>query len=74
LIGKKSWCFMPIEYRSAEVCDIASMAAIRAREWESEPLWKARIEVYLSGKHSPRQALAERISAVEIGHAEPKAY
>lgn len=31
---------MAIEFRPAESFDIAAMAAIRAREWESKSCWK----------------------------------
>src|SRR5215469_9688713 len=49
-----------VRIRQAEECDVASMAAIRAREWNSEDFWKARIAGYLAGTYSPKQALEDR--------------
>jgi len=46
------------------------MAAIRAREWETETFWTDRINLYLSGKHSPQQALPERAAFVALDGAE----
>jgi GNAT superfamily N-acetyltransferase len=51
---------MAITIRTAGEGDIAAMAAIRAREWESEEYWNARIAAYLSGEHSPTKGLAGR--------------
>jgi GNAT superfamily N-acetyltransferase len=57
---------MAIEFRPVRDCDIAAMAAIRAEEWESEAYWKARISLYLSGEHSPQQAVAARAAFVAL--------
>jgi GNAT superfamily N-acetyltransferase len=42
------------------------MAAIRSREWETEAYWEARIRGYLSGRHSPQQALPDRAAFVAM--------
>jgi ribosomal protein S18 acetylase RimI-like enzyme len=55
---------MPIAIRPVEERDIAAMAAIRARERETEAFWAPRIAAYLSGEHSPQQALAARAAFV----------
>lgn len=52
---------MAIAVRHAEQQDVAAMAAIRARNWESEDFWTARIGGYLRGSYSPQQALRERV-------------
>lgn len=44
------------------------MAAIRARVWQTEAFWMARIGSYLGGEHSPQQALAPRIAFVAIAN------
>ena len=49
-----------IRIRRAEEGDVASMAAIRAHEWNSDDFWKARIASYLAGTYSPKQALPAR--------------
>jgi len=36
------------------------MARIRAREWETEVYWTARIGAYLAGDHSPEKGRAAR--------------
>ena len=51
---------MPITIRPVDPADIPQMALIRAQEWETEIFWKVRIGLYLSGEHSPQQALPER--------------
>jgi len=40
------------------------MAALRAREWETQAFWEARIGRYLRGEHSPQQALPARAAFV----------
>jgi GNAT superfamily N-acetyltransferase len=40
--------------------DIPALAAIRARESQTEVFWVDRIARYLRGEHSPQQALAAR--------------
>jgi RimJ/RimL family protein N-acetyltransferase len=61
---------MPVFLRSAEEADIPQMAAIRAREWGTEPYWTKRIAAYLSGEQSPQQALPARAAFVAIDEAE----
>jgi GNAT superfamily N-acetyltransferase len=55
-----------VTIRAAEREDIPAMAAIRAREWETEAYWRDRIGGYLSGERSPQQALSERAALVAI--------
>jgi len=57
---------VPIIFRSAENVDVPSMAAIRAKESGGEALWVDRIGRYLSGAHSPQQALPERAAYVAV--------
>jgi ribosomal protein S18 acetylase RimI-like enzyme len=57
---------MPIRVRRVEEADVVSMAAIRAQEWETEAFWKARIERYLRGEHSPQKALSARAAFVAV--------
>ena len=47
--------------REARLDDIPSLARIRALEWESEQFWNSRIAGYVTGKHSPKEALSPRI-------------
>ena len=42
------------------------MASIRAQRWGTESYWQDRISRYLSGEHSPQQALTSRIAFVAI--------
>lgn len=56
-----SICFRPVE-----AADIPAMAAIRAEEWETAEFWAVRIPLYLSGAHSPQQALPERLAIVAL--------
>lgn len=53
-----------IVIRPANQADIPSMAAIRAREWETEAYWVSRITGYLLQEHSPQMALAARAAFV----------
>ena len=46
--------------------DVAAMAAIRARQWESEAFWQSRIERYLRGEHSPQHVLPARAAFVAV--------
>jgi RimJ/RimL family protein N-acetyltransferase len=55
---------MPIRVREAEEADVASMAALRAQEWETVAFWQSRIERYLKGEHSPQKALPTRVAFV----------
>ena len=57
---------MPIVIRLATAADIPTMAAIRAREWQTDEFWTDRIGRYLGGEHSPQKALAERAVFVAI--------
>ena len=52
--------------RVVEEADVPSMAAIRALEWGTETFWADRISRYLSGQHSPQQALPARTAFVAI--------
>jgi GNAT superfamily N-acetyltransferase len=52
--------------RPVEDRDIVSMAAIRARQWESEAFWELRIAGYLRGEHSPQHALPFRAAFVAV--------
>ena len=61
---------MPITLRPVEPSDIPLMAAIRAREWGTETFWTGRIGLYLSGKHSPQQALPARAAFVALEETE----
>ena len=42
------------------------MAAIRAQERGTEAFWTERIELYLSGEHSPQKALSARTAFVAV--------
>ena len=55
---------MPVEVRVATLQDVPAMAAMRARNWETEEFWQVRIGGYLRGSHSPQQALRERAAFV----------
>jgi hypothetical protein len=57
---------MAVMLRSVEETDVPSMAAIRALESGSEAFWADRISRYLSGQHSPQQALAARTAFVAV--------
>lgn len=57
---------MSFVIRQAEETDVAAMAAIRAREWETQAYWEARIGGYLSGQRSPQQALPARAVFVAV--------
>ena len=57
---------MAVILRVVEEADVPAMAAIRAREWGTETFWADRISRYLSGQHSPQQALPARAAFVAI--------
>jgi GNAT superfamily N-acetyltransferase len=57
---------MPIIVRSVEQGDIAALAAIRASESQTAAFWEARISRYLTGEHSPQQALQTRALFVAV--------
>ena len=57
---------MAVMLRSVEDTDVPSMAAIRALESGSEEFWVDRISRYLSGHHSPQQALTARTAFVAV--------
>jgi ribosomal protein S18 acetylase RimI-like enzyme len=59
---------MPIRVRPVEDADIASMAVLRAREWETKAFWESRIGRYLRGEHSPQKALPARTAFVADDH------
>jgi len=56
---------MPITIRPGELTDIPLIAAIRAQEWEQKVLTD-RIGLYLSGEHSPQEALPARAAFVAM--------
>ena len=51
---------MAVVFRPAEEANIDAMAAIRAREWETEAYWKRRIGAYMAVEQSPQHALPAR--------------
>jgi predicted GNAT family acetyltransferase len=57
---------MAAVFRRAQDSDIAAMAMIRSREWETEAYWRLRIGRYLAGEHSPRQGLPDRAVFVAV--------
>lgn len=57
---------MAVLIRAVEAGDVAGMAAIRARQWETFEYWNTRIARYLSGEHSPQQALPARTAFVAV--------
>ena len=57
---------MRFDLRPVELKDIPAIAALRALEWQTEDSWIERIGLYLSGEHSPRQALAPRAAFVAM--------
>jgi GNAT superfamily N-acetyltransferase len=61
---------MAITLRPAEFTDIPGMAAIRAREWETEAYWTGRIGAYLRGEQSPQKALPARAVFVALDGTE----
>ncbi len=61
---------MQITLRPAEHFDIPAMAAIRAREWETETYWTGRIGLYLSEEQSPQQGLPARAVFVALDGTE----
>ena len=61
---------MPITLRPVELSDIPLMAAIRAQEWGTETFWTGRIGLYLSGGHSPQEALPARAAFAALDGAE----
>ena len=48
---------MPVMIRPAEAADVPAMAAIRAREWESQEYWERRIGGYLAGNLGAQHSL-----------------
>jgi GNAT superfamily N-acetyltransferase len=57
---------MPVAIRLAEIRDAIAMAAIRARDWETQEYWEARIRRYLNGEQSPREGLSDRAAFVAV--------
>jgi len=55
---------MPVTIRPADQSDIPAMAAIRAKQWETEAYWLRRIPSYLNGELFPQQALAPRAAFI----------
>ena len=60
---------MSVVFRPAEDADLDSMAAIRAREWETEGYWKRRIGSYMTAENSPQHALLARAVFVAVDDA-----
>jgi GNAT superfamily N-acetyltransferase len=52
--------------RPAHTADIPEIAAMRARDWETEAYWTDRITNYLQGNQSPREAEPERAAFVAL--------
>src|SRR3954447_12634089 len=52
--------------RPADSTDIPGIAALRAREWQTEAYWTDRITNYLQGKQSPHDAEPERAAFVAL--------
>ena len=50
-----------IYYREIQPEDIQALAKIRSKEWGSEAYWISRIQGYLNGSKSPKQAKPERM-------------
>jgi GNAT superfamily N-acetyltransferase len=61
---------MAITIRPVQPSDVPLMAAIRAQQWETAAFWTERIGLYLSGEHSPQQALAARTAFVPVDGTE----
>jgi GNAT superfamily N-acetyltransferase len=57
---------MPIMIRPATEREIAALGALRAETWGSAEYWQERIGLYLSGEHSPQQALAPRAAFIAV--------
>jgi ribosomal protein S18 acetylase RimI-like enzyme len=57
---------MTMMIRPFEANDLRAMALIRAQEWETEAYWQRRIDLYLRGETSPRQALRVRAAFVAV--------
>jgi len=60
----------PTTLRPVKLSDIPLVAVIRAQEWETETFWTGRIGLYLSGEHSPQQALPARAAFVALDGTE----
>ena len=52
--------------RPVDTTDIPAIAALRAREWESEAYWIDRITNYLQRKQSPHDAEPQRAAFVAV--------
>lgn len=57
---------MSLIVRSADPSDVPAMAAIRARESQTQEFWEHRIGGYIEGSYSPQQALPDRIVFVAV--------
>ena len=55
-----------MQYREATESDVPALARIRAREWETEEYWIARISAYRNGTIHPQQALLPRVIFVAL--------
>jgi len=52
--------------RPAESRDVIVMAAVRARDCETQEYWEPRIGRYLSEQQSPKEALSDRAGFVAV--------
>jgi ribosomal protein S18 acetylase RimI-like enzyme len=50
-----------VEYRQADLSDVASIAAIRAEDWGTRGYWVERVSGYMAGTHHPQKALRPRV-------------
>jgi len=50
-----------VDYRLADLEDVAGLAKIRAEDWGDEEYWRVRISGYLRGEIHPRHSLKERV-------------
>ena len=57
---------LTVHYRLADKSDVAAMARIRAREWETEEYWRVCISRYLDRELHPKQALMPCVSYVSL--------
>jgi len=55
-----------MKIRPAEDRELAAIAVLRSLGWEVPEFWEPRIALYLSGEHSPQQALAPRAAFVAV--------
>jgi ribosomal protein S18 acetylase RimI-like enzyme len=61
---------MSVVFRAVEDQDLDAMAAIRAREWETEAYWQRRIGSYIAVEQSPQHALPTRAVFVAVDNGQ----